>query len=205
MTRARIVIALVLAAAIAILVWQIATQGDGPPAAPAPAAMPDASASPASADTRTDLPGATIVPKRVSEVTAKLPRRMRRFRRKSACSSSMTRERRRPRSSWARRGRTPPGLSAATTGDDGTVAFTLAPLEQLKGAAKEVPAGKSGVRVAIALPLDEPVVASFDREKVPESPIRLVLPATGRVIARLVTADGAPFTRDATTELQEHG
>ena len=95
-------------------------------------------------------------------------------------------------------------MSHATTGDDGTAAFTLAPLEQLKDAAKDAPVGSSG-SIAIALPLDEPVEVSFDREKVPESPIKLVLPATGRVIVKLVTADGAPFTRDAVVETPDYG
>jgi hypothetical protein len=207
MTRARILIALALAVAIAILVWLLAMQNDGPPAPP-PAATPDASASPALPDTRADLPGATIVPKRASDADGEAAG---------------------PESVGATDASPPPKISVlvvdeagapqsaiplamiengghpvtsrATTAADGTAAFSLAPLERLKGAGL-APDGKLQVQVSVALPLDEPVEASFDREKVPESAIRLVLPQTGRVIVRLVTADGAPFTRDAVVEIQ---
>ena len=208
MTRARIVIAVAIAAAIAILVWLLAPHDNGPPAL-APAATPDASASPASPDTRPDLPAATILPRPAPEGESEVAGP------ESAAATDATPP---PRISvlvvdeaGAPQAAIPlsmvengahPVTSRATTGDDGTAVLTLAPLERLKGAGKDVADRELEVQIAIALPLDQPVEVSFDRGKVPESPIRLVLPQTGRVIVKLVTADGAPFTRDAEVELQ---
>jgi hypothetical protein len=58
-------------------------------------------------------------------------------------------------------------------------------------------------RVAIVVPLDEPVEVALDPAKLPEDPVKLVLGKTGRVVVRLVAPGGQPFTGDATVEIRK--
>ena len=83
------------------------------------------------------------------------------------------------------------------TGRDGIVRVTWPPRSPGTSTAE----GKWRAQAAIALPLDPPVFEWFDLEKIPEKPIRLVLPPTGSVRVALVKRDGAPSEEPATVSV----
>jgi hypothetical protein len=87
-------------------------------------------------------------------------------------------------------------LDHAVTGADGVARLTP-PSERDAGRDRTGQA-----LVALGLPLEEPVEALFDRNELPETPLKLVLPATGRIVVRLVAAGGQPFTGAAMVEIQ---
>ena len=201
MPRARLAIALALATAIAVLVWQLA-RGERT-SLNSPATERQAPATPENRSETRFVPGPRIVPKSLREADVVEDAAAADSRAADSAHSGarvavlVVDEASAPQEDvpvfLLEGGHARPVIRRSATGGDGVAFLSLAPKGQ---------AGKAGanseVTVAIALPLDERVEVVLDRKQMPEGLIRLVLPPTGHVVVRLVTADGATFTGTAT-------